>query len=74
MPQTNKVVIKPRLATDAPQAAAPSTALRITGRVESLAERRERVMRTIRTRTFGILSAEDLEFVGLSRKPRAQNV
>ena len=65
LPQTLRIKIeKPHQSgTVAP---APSTSLRITGRTESHAERRERILKTIRSRTFGVLSDDDLELVGLS--------
>ena len=37
--------------------------LRISGRVESPAERERRILKTIRSRTFGILSESDLSLV-----------
>jgi hypothetical protein len=63
MPQTTRIKIEPRLSADAPQPAAPSGLLRITGRTESLAERERRILKTIRSRTFGILSESDLALV-----------
>ena len=52
---------------------APSSLLRITGRVESHAERMERIRRVIRTRTFGILSEADLALVLKSPMPNPRD-
>jgi hypothetical protein len=61
MPQTLKVVvIEPHRSEAAPT---PTNLLRITGTVEGHAERTRRIMRVIRTRTFGILSESDLALV-----------
>lgn len=63
MPQTRKIVVEPRLAAPDPPTPAPSNRPRLTGHVETRAERVERVMRVIRSRTFGILSDDDLALV-----------
>jgi hypothetical protein len=68
MPQSNKVVIEPRHPLAEPEPPTPSNLLRITGRTESPAERTQRIMRVIRTRTFGILSDDDLALVGLKSR------
>ena len=62
MPQTLKVVIEPTHVAE-PAPPPPSNLLRITGSGESQAERERRILKTIRTRTFGILSEADLAFV-----------
>jgi hypothetical protein len=62
MPQTLKVEItQPHKSETVTRA--PSTALRITGRTESAIERERRILKTIRERTFGILSEADLSLV-----------
>jgi hypothetical protein len=62
MPQTLKVeIIQPHKSDTVTRA--PSTALRITGRTESPAERERRILKTIRSRCFGVLSEADLALV-----------
>ena len=46
-----------------PAAPTPSNLLRITGAVETPDERVRRMLKTIRSRCFGVLSDDDLELV-----------
>jgi hypothetical protein len=62
MPQTRKIVVEPRLVAPAPPTPA-LTLLRLTGHVETPAERTQRIPRVILTRAFGILSEADLALV-----------
>lgn len=62
MPQTLKVVvIQPHKSETVRRS--PSGLLRITGAVETPDERVRRVVKTIRSRCFGVLSDDDLELV-----------
>jgi hypothetical protein len=63
MPQNSRIIIEPTHVVDAPQPAAPSGLLRITGAVETPGERMRRVVRVIRSRCFGVLSESDLALV-----------
>jgi hypothetical protein len=61
MPQTLKVVV---IQPHKSETAAPiRNLLRITGAVETPDERVRRVVKTIRSRCFGVLSDDDLELV-----------
>jgi hypothetical protein len=72
LPQTRRVVIEEPHKSDT-VAPAPSTALRITGRTESAIERERRILKTIRSRCFGVLTEADLALVRVEarRKGRA---
>lgn len=62
MPQNQRIKIEPRFSAEAPKPR-PSNLLRITGAVETHDERVRRVVKTIRSRCFGVLSDDDLELV-----------
>jgi hypothetical protein len=61
MPQNRRLVVELRHV--APPQPTPSNALRITGHVETPAERAKRVVRLIRSRCLSVLSEEDLALV-----------
>ena len=65
MPQNRRVVVEPRHV--APPQPTPSNLLRLTGHVETQAERAERVVRVIRRRCASVLSEDDL-----SQEPHAE--
>ena len=63
MPQTLKVEItQPHKVAPVQQTPDPKQ-LRISGRTESPAERERRILKTIRSRCFGVLSEDDLALV-----------
>jgi hypothetical protein len=63
MPQTLKVEItQPHKVAPVQQTPNPKQ-LRISGRVETPVERAQRVLKTIRSRCFGVLSEADLALV-----------
>jgi hypothetical protein len=69
LPQTQRIKIESPHRSEA--APTPSNLLRITGAVETPDERMRRVLKTIRSRCFGVLSDDDLELVlGPSHKGR----
>jgi hypothetical protein len=62
LPQTQRIKIEKPHKSEAVRLA-PSNLLRITGAVETPDERVRRVLKTIRSRCFGVLSDDDLELV-----------
>jgi hypothetical protein len=67
LPQTQRIKIEKPHKTETVKPA-PSTALRITGRTESAIERERRILKTIRSRTFGILTEADLSLVRIDAR------
>jgi hypothetical protein len=69
LPQTRRVIIEPTHVAE-PAQPTPSNLLRITGSIETPDERMRRVVRTIRSRCFGVLSEADLDLVLGHRRER----